>query len=67
MIPDAVAAWHMGGLHPIETLLVLLLAFGPFVIAGSVVLVRRRRNASEPPEAEGGKDSIVDPADTSGR
>lgn len=32
MVSAAVTAWHLGGLHPIETLLVLLLAVAPFVI-----------------------------------
>lgn len=45
----------MGGLHPIETVLVLLLlAFGPFLIIGVVVLLRRRRESSQPPEAYDG-------------
>jgi hypothetical protein len=45
-------AWHMGGLHPIETVLVLLLAFGPFLIIGLVVLLRRRREGSPTPEVD---------------
>lgn len=32
----------MGSLHPIEQLLTLLLAFGPFVILGGVIWWRRR-------------------------
>ncbi len=36
-------AWHLGGLHPVEQLLVLVLAFGPFVVLGVVVAVQRRR------------------------
>jgi hypothetical protein len=35
---------HLGGLHPYEQLLVMLLAFGPFVVLGVVVLRLRRRD-----------------------
>lgn len=44
--------WHMGGLHPIETVLVLLLAVGPFLVVGLIFLLRRRRDSSKPPEAD---------------
>lgn len=33
---------HMGALHPVETLLVLLLAFGPFLLLAVVTVIRRR-------------------------
>jgi uncharacterized iron-regulated membrane protein len=36
----------MGALHPIEQLLTLLLAFGPFVLLGVVMWVRRRQDAA---------------------
>ncbi|MFM6848335.1 MAG: hypothetical protein ACKOVB_04435, partial [Terrabacter sp.] len=39
--------WHMGALHPFEQVLVLLLAFGPFVVLGVVVWLRRREDARE--------------------
>ena len=39
--------WHMGALHPFEQALVLLLAFGPFVVLGVVVWLRRREDARE--------------------
>ena len=39
--------WHMGALHPFETALTLLLAFGPFVVLGIVIAVRRRHDARE--------------------
>ena len=39
--------WHMGALHPLEQWLTLLLAFGPFVVLGIVVVVRRRIDAAE--------------------
>ena len=39
--------WHMGGLHPYEQTLTLLLAFGPFVLLGVVVWLRRRADRAE--------------------
>jgi hypothetical protein len=33
--------WHMGALHPVEQLLTLLLAFGPFLVLGGVIWWRR--------------------------
>ena len=36
--------WHMGALHPYEQALTLLLAFGPFVVLGLVVWLRRRHD-----------------------
>jgi uncharacterized iron-regulated membrane protein len=33
---------HMGALHPVEQLLTLVLAFGPFVVLGGLVWWRRR-------------------------
>ena len=38
--------WHMGALHPYEQALTLLLAFGPFVVLGLVVWLRRRQDAA---------------------
>ena len=38
---------HIGPLHPLESVLVLLLALGPLVAAVVVVLVVRRREALE--------------------
>jgi Na+-translocating ferredoxin:NAD+ oxidoreductase RnfE subunit len=38
---------HMGALHPFEQLLVMLLAFGPFVALGIVIAVRRRQDRRE--------------------
>ena len=35
---------HMGALHPVEQLLTLVLAFGPFVVLGGVIWWRRRRD-----------------------
>lgn len=39
MIPAAAVLHHLGDLHPFETVLVMLLAFGPFVVI--VLLVVR--------------------------
>ncbi len=38
---------HLGNLHPFETALLALLAFGPFVVLAVVVVVLRRREAEE--------------------
>lgn len=38
---------HLGALHPVEQLLTLVLAFGPFVVLGGVVLHRRRQDAAQ--------------------
>ena len=38
---------HLGALHPAEKGLTLLLAFGPFVVLGVVVAVRRKQDAAE--------------------
>lgn len=37
---------HLGALHPIEQALTVVLAFGPFVVLGAVVLHRRRQDAA---------------------
>ena len=44
----------MGALHPYEQALVLLLAFGPFVVLGIVVWLRRREDVREsgPPSGQ---------------
>ncbi len=39
--------WHLGPLHPLEQVLVLLLAFGPFVVLGLVIWKRRGEDADE--------------------
>ena len=38
---------HMGALHPIEKLLTLALAFGPFLVLAAVILLRRRQARAE--------------------
>ncbi|SFB77009.1 hypothetical protein SAMN04487968_101426 [Nocardioides terrae] len=47
-----IVALHLGALHPYEKVLTLLLAFGPFVLLGIVVAVRRRQDAAEDAAAE---------------
>ena len=39
--------WHLGAAHPIEQALTLVLAFGPFLVLGIVILVRRRLDRLE--------------------
>jgi hypothetical protein len=58
----AVVALHLGALHPAEKVLTLLLAFGPFLVLGLVVAVRRRREAAEAAEAPGGAAEAPEPA-----
>ena len=43
---------HMGALHPVEQALTLLLAFGPFVVLGIVIVVRRRAERREDAQRE---------------
>lgn len=38
---------HLGALHPVEQALTVVLAFGPFVVLGAVVLRRRRQDAAQ--------------------
>lgn len=38
---------HLGNLHPLEQLVVLLIAFGPFLIAIGVALWLRRQEGDE--------------------
>ena len=50
---------HLGALHPVELVLTLLLAVGPFLVLGVVVAVRRRQDSRiEPggPRAGPGED-----------
>jgi hypothetical protein len=38
---------HLGAMHPYEQALTLLLAFGPFVVLGIVLAVRRRQERDD--------------------
>jgi hypothetical protein len=42
-----VVSWHLGAAHPIEQALTLVLAFGPFLVLGIVIVVRRRADRRE--------------------
>ena len=49
----AVTTMHLGALHPWEQALTLVLAFGPFLVLGAVIVVRRRREGVEELEDPG--------------
>lgn len=51
---------HMGALHPIEQALVLVLAFGPFVLLGLVVWLRRRAERRADAQADQHADQHAD-------
>jgi len=44
-LPD-LTALHMGAMHPYEQALTLVLAFGPFLVLGAVIVHRRRQDAA---------------------
>jgi hypothetical protein len=54
--------WHLGSLHPVEQVLVALIAFGPFVVLGVVVYVVRRRDVA----AEHAAEQAAEPVDRRG-
>ncbi len=37
---------HLGTLHPVEQALTIVLAFGPFIVLGIVIVVRRRADSA---------------------
>ena len=43
--------WHLGAAHPFEQALALVLAFGPFLVLGIVILIRRRTDRLEDEDA----------------
>lgn len=45
---------HLGSVHPYETALFALLAFGPFVVLGLLVMVIRGRNSATEDEQRSG-------------
>jgi hypothetical protein len=49
MSPDLVVL-HLGALHPAEKMLTLVLAFGPFLVLGAVIAVRRRHESDNEEE-----------------
>lgn len=40
---------HLGALHPLEQALTLILAFGPFLVLGVVIVLRRRKDERDEP------------------
>jgi hypothetical protein len=38
---------HLGPLHPVEQVLTLVLAFGPFVLLALTIWIVRRRNSDD--------------------
>ena len=38
---------HLGSLHPVEQALTLIVAFGPFVLLGIVIWIRRRQDRGD--------------------
>lgn len=47
---------HLGALHAYETVLLAILAFGPFVVLAVVVLILRRRDIASEAETVKGDD-----------
>jgi len=49
MTPElaGIVALHLGALHPYEKILTLVLAFGPFLVLGVLILVRRKHDLAE--------------------
>ena len=43
---------HLGSLHPMEQALTFALAFGPFVVLGVVIAVRRRHDRAADEERD---------------
>jgi hypothetical protein len=54
MSPELVVL-HLGALHPVEKLLTLVLAFGPFVVLGAVIAFRRRHEDDADPAEQPGQ------------
>ena len=59
-MPD-VLPLHLGALHPVEQALTLLLAFGPFVVLGIVIVLRRR--AEDAQDGARASDEVPDQRD----
>ncbi len=52
--------WHLGTLHPVEQVLTIVLAFGPFLLLGAVIVVRRCRDARADHEVAAEQSRAVD-------
>ena len=59
-VPLDLVPLHLGALHPVEQLLTLLLAFGPFVLLAITIRVSRRRNARDDDPDPTGRDETTD-------
>jgi hypothetical protein len=46
-VNPAVLPLHLGGLHPYEQLLVILLAFGPLLLLAVTVWIARKRDQED--------------------
>ncbi|CAN5330233.1 hypothetical protein BH09ACT12_BH09ACT12_13430 [soil metagenome] len=53
---STVVPLHLGALHPVEQALTLALAFGPFLVLGIVIVLRRRADETEQPDQVGRTD-----------
>lgn len=53
-IPAPFVPVHLGDLHAYETVLLAILAFGPFVVLAVVVYIIRRRDLADEASDEGG-------------
>jgi hypothetical protein len=54
-------ALHLGALHPYEKVLTLVLAFGPFLVLGAVIAVRRRHEEPDDRRQEEPDDAATPP------
>ena len=54
----AVVPAHLGSLHPVEQVLTFVLAFGPFVVLGIVVALRRRQDGAGDEAGDGAGDDV---------
>ncbi len=63
MVPElaGIVALHLGALHPYEKILTLLLAFGPFLVLGALVVVRRKHDLAEEQAVSAADDRPADP------
>lgn len=58
--------WHLGTLHPVEQVLTIVLAFGPFLILGAVIVIQRRKDAREEAEEAAPAEESSPPRDDEG-
>ncbi len=49
------APYHLGSLHPVEQALTIVLAFGPFIVLGLVIAIRRRQDRLDEERDQGGQ------------